>query len=994
MAEPKARFESFSQHFWTEENKETFEYALFLTSSSKKTPYTIDDAIFDWLFQLWEPNVYLVVGQEKITVFYSSNNANDLSDLKRLSNIELRNNQDNETDLAKEVCEFIGSSKTAITDNLAEESNISSLSTSNVQKEIEEILIVHEKSEQTRCRNASKIADRAIRKVLEKNLVSILQDHEPMECDEFSHTIIGDLNNPDLVNLRFSPNEVSPAFPPAIQCGHNINVSFPPENIGGIPPNIFNIAVSSTIAIRFKSYIGAIGRTYLINATDEQKKAYKAVIKAREQCFKAIKIGAKYSDIYNEFKDNLDSDYQKYIPESIGTFAGIQIYTKYHQITADSEEEVKPNTMLILIFGLNEFPAESEDKSMENKFSFQVTDTFQVGETEEEIKLLSTTSAHYEDVAYSLDTTDSKKLQEELLNDNTNMAERTRHHNQSNTQKIDEENKKIYDDLRQRTRPIRGKTDDNVGAEIVHVSYKSEKEVHNLKDSTNQISVAEENTKTVFLPIYGVMVPFHVSKIKQANEEDIDDNKSYLKIKFETPKADSKAIDPSIIYIQEVQFVTKGNKKFSGIAKKIRDLMAQYKAELKKKKDEKGLYRTNEKLDRLENNFPRIGGSNLHIRPVLNGKKSVGNLEAHKNAFRFRSTVGDSVVLFYSNIRLAVFQRSRKETITLIHFYLDRPIMISNKPTLNITFYKQVVESAVDTSVRSSSMTDQGEMAEEEREDRIRKKINNEFTEFCKAVNTLHDTYNAIKIFERPIRKLGFYGVPDKSRIFLMPTVSALVSVQEQPPYVLMIEDIQIAIFEHKDIGMRTFDLTFILFGWEDADFQNSISQITTIDDEYFEIIKGWIEAIGIKFYVRKSNINWKKLMPEMKKNKQDYKTDEDWNEFLAEPESEDEDEDPDNTDDQAFVEDEEDEDDDDDEEFDEDEPDTDEDDAVPEEDESNSDTEAYWKKQDEAAKSYDSRHSKRFDDDDDDDSSSRKKHKSDKSSKKSEHHHHHHSKH
>lgn len=993
MAEANPRIESFIKQFWIEENKEAFEYALFLTSPSKKVPYTIDDAIFDWLFQLWEPNIFLVIGHEKITVFYSNHHSNYLADLGRMENVELKNIQDKETDIAKEVCEFIGSSKVAITNNLENEDNkdkISSLSTSNAQKEVEDILIVHEKTEQTRCRNAGKIADRALRKILEKNLQSILNDHEPMDCDEFSHSIISDINKPDLVNLHFSPSDVSPAFSPVIQCGHNISVEFPPENVGSIPPNVLNTAVSATIGIRFKSYVGVIGRTYFINPTKEQEQAYKSVVNAREQCFNAIKYGAKYSDIYNEFKKNLDSEYQDYAPESIGTFTGVQISSEYHQITANSEEEVKPNTMLVLIFGLKGLPLKSEDPSMDDQFSFQITDTFQIGETEEEIKPLSNSEIKFEDVTYELDTTDSKKIKEELLNDKTNMAERTRHHNQTSTQKVDEETSKIYEELHQRSRKIREKTDDGTGPEIVQVSYKSEKEVHKLKGYANQISVTDENTKTVFLPIYGTLVPFHVSRIKQATEEDIDvdDKMSYLKIKFETPKIDAKNIDPNDIYIQEAQFITRGTKKFTGVAKKIRDLMAQHKLELKKQKDQKGLFRTSEKPERLENNFPRIGGSNLHIRPVLNGKKSVGNLEAHKNHFRFRSTMGDNVIIYYSNIRLAVLQRSHKETITLIHFYLERPIPINNKPTLNITFYKQVVESALDTNVRSSSMTDQGEMQEEERENRIRKKINDDFSEFCKAVNTLGDTYKSIKKFERPIRRLAFYGVPDKSRVLLIPTVSALVSVQEQPPYVLMIEDIQLAVFEHKDIGIRYFDLTFILYNWEENDFQSSISQITTIDDEYFEQIKGWIEAVGITYYVRKTNISWKKMMPEMKKNKDDFKTDQDWAEFFHESSSDDE-ENPENSDEQEFVEDEEDEDDDDDDEFDADAPDTDEDeddDAAPDEDDS--DTEAYWKKQDEIAKSYDSRH--HHDDDDDD---SRRKHKSDKSSRKSEHHHSHHSK-
>lgn len=983
------RFDSFIQHFWTEDRKESFEYAVFLTSSSKKTIDTIDDSIFIWLYQLWTPDSFLILSHDRMIILCPAGSIKTLYDLNRMANLEYKP-YDQQSDLIQNIENLIGTSAVAVTSNLEQESNqevAGNLKMTNQQESLEEILIVHEKAEQTRSRNAVKIADRALRKVFEVNMASFLEDHERIECREFSEMVANDINNKDKIGLSFAPTDVQPAFSPAVSCGQSISFAFPPKTSGHIPQSIFNIAISGTIGVNYKSYSGFVGRTYIINATDEQKQAYKAVIKARDAAIESIKIGTPYSAVYDTFKNNLDAKYHPYMPKCIGRFTGVQLCTEFHGIYEDSTDIVKPNTMLVLIFGLEGFPTESSDPAMNNMFNFQVTDTLQIGETEEDgAKLLSSSSAKFKDIAYKLDVTDTKKLKEELLNDTTNMAERTRHHNKPTKPQLDEDTREILSEFKERRNTERAaREEEKELPETKDVSYENEKDVHKIEGHTNKISVASKENKTIFLPIFGLMVPFHISIIKSATDENPENNVSYFTIKFEVPKPD---VQSSSLYIKEIQFTAQGRKKFSGIAKQIRDIKTAWSTEQKKRKSDKELYRSTEKLERLENNVPTIKGSNLHIRPVLQGKKSVGVLEAHKNGFRFRSVLGENIVIMYHNIRLSILQESKRETIALIHFYLEKPIKINNKPTTNITFYKQVVESAVDTSMRSS-MSEQSELAEDERESKLRKKINNEFKEFCRAVMELHETHPNIPKFEMPVRKLSFYGVPEKSRVLLMPTLSALISVTEAPPFVLIMEDIQLAIFEHIDINMRTFDLTFIHHNWENSDYQSSITQITTIDTEYYSKIKDWLQALNIRFYKQKSNIDWKKALPTLRKNADDFRTFEGWDNFLAESESEDEDND--NTDDQAFDPDDEeygDDDDDDDDEFDEDAPDTDEDEGEPEE--PTSDEEDDWDANERKAQLYDSRHAKRFEDDEDE---PRKK-KSSSSSKDGHHHHHHHSKH
>lgn len=413
---PSSRLDSFIQHFWTEENKKSYDYILLLTNSSNNN---IDDAIFEWIFQFLEPDTYLIFSHDKATIFCLSQHS---TKFKEISNLEVRTFPDKETDILHELCEFIGSSNVAVTDFIEKgrDSSLSSLKIKNAQKAIEELLIDHENYEQTRCRNAVKIADKIMQKVVESKINSILVDHLSLKCSDYSRSIIDNMTNKDLVNIDFEPNDVSATFPPAISCGSKIEVKYPPESSGVIPSNITNIAISATISIRFKSYIGTVGRTYFINHTTKQKKAYNSVFFAREKCIKSIKHGVKFSEIYKTFKENVDPEYRDYIPDSIGTLSGIQIKSDYHKINAESEEEVKPNTMFVLIFGLQDCPIESKDPSMGNKFSFQITDTFQVGETEEEIKILSLTNPSFNHVSYN--SNQNKTFNYNGWNNNHNLA--------------------------------------------------------------------------------------------------------------------------------------------------------------------------------------------------------------------------------------------------------------------------------------------------------------------------------------------------------------------------------------------------------------------------------------------------------------------------------------------------------------------------------------------------------------------------------------------
>lgn len=68
------------------------------------------------------------------------------------------------------------------------------------------------------------------------------------------------------------------------------------------------------------------------------------------------------------------------------------------------------------------------------------------------------------------------------------------------------------------------------------------------------------------------------------------------------------------------------------------------------------------------------------IRPNIEGRKSIGQLEIHNNGVRFTAHKGDKVDVCFSNIKHCFFQPcASDELIVLIHFHLKQQIMLGNK---------------------------------------------------------------------------------------------------------------------------------------------------------------------------------------------------------------------------------------------------------------------------------------------------------------------------
>mmetsp|Transcript_35652 Transcript_35652/g.82914 ORF Transcript_35652/g.82914 Transcript_35652/m.82914 type:complete len:405 (+) Transcript_35652:424-1638(+) len=245
------------------------------------------------------------------------------------------------------------------------------------------------------------------------------------------------------------------------------------------------------------------------------------------------------------------------------------------------------------------------------------------------------------------------------------------------------------------------------------------------------------------------------------------------------------------------------------------------------------------------------------MRPVLQGRKMQGNLEAHSNGFRFITTRRDTVLdIMYNNIKHAIFQPCEKEIMVLIHFHLKNPIMVFKKKQKDIQFYTEVIDASLQVSDQRRSMYDPDEMDDEQRERQLRKRLNEAFKDFCRKVETVSKKNGYGVEFDIPYRDLGFEGTPHKEMVFIQPTLNCIVNLTETPFFCADLSEVDHVHFERVTFHSKAFDIVMI-----NKDHTKQPWRIDMIPNTDKDSIQDWLTDMDISYTEGPMNLNWKSIM-------------------------------------------------------------------------------------------------------------------------------------
>lgn len=763
-----------------------------------------------------------------------------------------------------------------------------------------DLLVVKDEQELRCVKTAASITNAIIKKVLLPKIETIIDDGSSVEHSKISEDIEDFFLDPKKISKRLNHTVVESAFPTVIQSGGIYDFDSPIISPGTLHFGCIVIQVGA----RYKTYCSATARTYLIDPSDIVRKHYSFLYDLHVQLTDLLYPGTKMNHIYNTAVDLINEKYPKLVDfflKDCGSSTGIELNEEGYIFNSTCEKKLRAGMVVNLRVGFKdlELPenlTKGEEKN--RKYSLYLSDTIAI--TDEKPEVLTTIKKKSSEICYSIEENEEEdeeeESDEEVSRPKTSMADtgdgfritRSRVEKDDEAKNAEERRKAHQKELaKKQQKEAREKYFASAPATVEdaktklkeYIAYKSPAEFP--RDSSRGKIHIDREKEAVLLPIYGYLVPFHITTIKSVSKSE-----EYLRIIFKSPanaQVTDQFVNPLATFVKELTYHVSS---IGSLNESFR-LVNELKKRVNERESKKSVMETltvQEALIKSTKPGPRL--TNLKIRPTLGGgRKTLGTLEAHKNGFRYITTKRGVVDIIYRNIKHAFFQPSEKIEIVLIHFHLHNAIMIGKKKTNDVQFWTEVVESS--HSLGNTSWNDIDEIEDEQRQRMLKNSLNQQFQSFVKKVEEFS---GGLIEFDIPYRELGFHGAPFRGNVFLQPTVHCLVHLTESPFFVVTLDEVEIAYFERVQFSLRQFDMVIILKDWNKPTIHISAIPINSLD-----MIKEWLDSCDIKYYEGVANLNWKKIMQLAKANPKKFWSKGGWdfleNEDDGEEEGEDEDE-------------------------------------------------------------------------------------------------------
>jgi nucleosome binding factor SPN SPT16 subunit len=792
----------------------------------------------------------------------------------------------------------------------------------NIATALANILAVKDTDEIARVRKAAILSAAVFRFALLQRIEKTIDQDKRV-----SHVTLADvaedaITNPTKVNVKgLRPELCDPCYPPIIQSATKDSTgrTFDLRPSAESDENHLHFGcIIASLGARYSFYCSNISRTLLVDPSKAQEASYGAILKAQSAAIDALIPGAKLSSAYHAAVASLKSSglpnasaLVAGLGKNVGFGTGIEYRDSALVLSPKNELPVQEGMIFNVAVG-----SEKLKDAQNGSYALFLADTVHVrgrdlkpdiftASARKEFQFVSYELGGDEDVVseYGADGTEKvsgKKLTSQrggavadaevgrgarrrlgsaaegnaVLEANVEEERRRKHQVELERRMLDRGRARLAGADGQTQTPEVEEKKKNLD-EVV--AYRSASQFPPMRP--RQLTVDME-AETLLVPINGVPIPFHISTIKGATKSD-EGMHTYLRINFHVPQSASvrtsnfsrvaqnapqfpdlrKKGSMTTAFVKELSFRSSNPQNLSDCMRKIKELVKRNSLKETEAREKETLV-SQEKVRLVKGGrVPFL--SDVNIRPNLasGAKSNRGVLEAHANGFYFRAK-SDHVELVYSNIRNAFFQEADRETIVCVHFHLKHPIMVGKKKSADVQFYVEVMESAVRLSDSKRRHFDQDELEEEQRERELRNRTNKLFLKFTKEVEERYGLE-----FDIPYRSLAFTGAPRSAAVTLLPTVNCIIDVIDWPPFVLNLQDVEIAHFERVDMQLRNFDLVFVYKNFQEdpgnaaKPVKDMWMRISAIEIEDLTAIKKYLDEQEIKYYEGPMSLQWQNVL-------------------------------------------------------------------------------------------------------------------------------------
>eukprot|EP00210_Caulerpa_lentillifera_P002529 g2426.t1 len=690
---------------------------------------------------------------------------------------------------------------------------------------------------------------------------------------ELSSQIQDVIIDPKKHGIKLLSENCDIAFEPLFQSGGEYEIKL------GMPSDDSKLkegCIVMMLGTRYDSYCAVVGRSFFVDAPQKVKDEYNALLAAEEAGINALVPGTPLKAVREAVVRSLTERNMDHLADNlckiVGFVMGTELRDSLYGLNNKNKRIVKPKMIFhisILVTGL-EWKVEGSSSSRQ-KYALFLMDTVLVNEGDQPPEVLTgSCKKTWSDISYynEKDVSEEEKstpktnpviLEHRLRrrdgkSDDEHLKENHRRAIQSELQEL--KNKETLDRLLGlNIAPANSQRNKGHRSVLKMEAYKQIQDIPASK-ATQPLIQTDRDRECVLLPLFGMLVPFHVKTIRNVNSQ-ADGDRAYIRLNFNFGGGYEPSVAlPKLAMLKELSFRTTNVHHASKIVQEVKSLKLAV-ISREKERVERAALVVQEDLIRGKRIFKL---TDIWIRPSTGmlGKKSNGQLEAHHNGFRYIPPRGNNVDLMYKNIRFAFFQPASKELLTILHFQLHDPIMVGKKITSYIQFYSEITDIVQTVEGGRRSTFDPDEIEEELREKERVHKINQEFQVFVKRVQEhWAREFSDLKLeFDSPFRELGFYGVPYRSNVFMMPTVNCLVELTEIPPTVVPVEDIEIVNLERVGFNLKNFDITIVF-----KDFEKDVLRIDTVPSTYLDTVKDWLTSVKVKYYETKMNLAWRPIL-------------------------------------------------------------------------------------------------------------------------------------
>jgi nucleosome binding factor SPN SPT16 subunit len=683
---------------------------------------------------------------------------------------------------------------------------------------------------------------------------------------------------------------VESCYTPIIQSGGKYVLKFSAQSPD--TPMDYGCIVG-TVGCRYRSYCSNVGRTMLLEPSDELEKQYEVAMAMEATIIASLKPGAVLSDVYenamNFLKSKDPSMVQKLSGAPFGFATGLEFREGQLVISPKCHAVVKENMTFIIAVGFNNLVNKAAKEGSSQSAAIFISDTVLVVADGPAENLTSAAKNRVKSFVIRLKDEPARPVNDILdqgrKKRNVILDDQTRH-KQTNEDKRKKKQQEIGERLNEEAKARLAGTQSGDQAPVSKkstIAYKNREKIPDELEISKLMIYVDRRTDSIVVPIYGVSVPFHISMIKNCSHS-VEGDYVYLRINFAHPgsqigRDNQNFQNPLATFVKELTFRSSNVKEPGELQpssdnlltamRLIKDLQKKFRTQEAEEREKEGAV----KQDKLKLNppgakmAPRL--KDLFVRPNIVAKRLSGTLEAHINGFRYHSIRGDDIDVLYNNIKHAFFQPCDNEMIILLHFHLKNPVLWGKKKYQDIQFFTEVGEITTDLG-KYHHMQDRDDMQSEQQEREMRKKLNAAFQSFCDKVS--RQTNEAVD-FDQPFNQLAFTGVPFRSACTLKPTSSCLVNLTEWPPLVITLDEVELVSFERVSFQIRNFDMVFIF-----KDYSRKVQTINSIPATSLDSIKDWLNSCDIRYFEGIQSLNWNNIMRTIVKDPEAFFEDGGWN--------------------------------------------------------------------------------------------------------------------